>query len=328
MNNTLKRTLSKNQKTLVVLFLLIASILLTTCVHSSFISVANLGNMARWSALYGILSLGVCFVIITGGIDLSIGSVVGLSGALFPLLLMHHGLSIPSCFIITIGISLIIGLVHGLLITKLKLQAFIVTLCGLFVYRGITRSFTNDTSQGFGVAHDEGLRQLVTFKIFDLIPMPVALIAVLGIIAAILLNKTIYGRYLLALGKNEEATRYSGVNTDRTTIGAYVICSGLAGFGGILFALGLNSIQPSIFGNFYELYAIAGAVLGGCSLRGGEGTIMGVILGAALVQVIANAARFAVSDKLEFTVIGLVILSGVILDQIVKQVMAKKMGEI
>jgi len=326
MNDSLKRTLSRNQKTLAILFLLIASILITACFKPSFIGPSNLGIMARWSALYGILSLGVCFVIITGGIDLSIGSVVGLTGSLFPLLLTQYGYSIPLCFIIVIGISLIIGLIHGLLITKLKLQAFIITLCGLFIYRGITREFANDTSQGFGVAYDEGLRLLVTFKIFGLVPLPVVIIAVLGTIAAILLNKTIYGRYLLALGKNEEATRYSGVNTDRTTIGAYVICSGLAGFGGILFALDLTTIQPSTFGNFYELYAIAGAVLGGCSLRGGEGTIMGVILGASLVQVIATAARFYENDKLVFTFIGFAILTGVILDELVKRFMAKKMG--
>ena len=111
---------------------------------------------------------------------------------------------------------------------------------------------------------------------------------VVAIISAVFLNRTIYGRYLLALGNSEEAARYSGINTGRMPILAYVISSTLAGFGGVLFVLDVNSAQPVDFGNFYELYAIAAAVLGGCSLRGGVGTIFGVIIGAALMQVLRN----------------------------------------
>ena len=147
----------------------------------------------------------------------------------------------------------------------------------------------------------------------------------LALLAGIFLNHTIYGRYLLALGRNREAARYSGIDTDRMVILAYVICSLMAGIGGILFALDINSIQPSGHGNFYELYAIAAAVLGGCSLRGGEGSILGVVLGAAVMRVLYNAINLlGIPTQLEFAIIGGVILAGVAGDELVRKVVARR----
>ena len=314
------------RKTIGIFTLLIAIFLLTGLLESNFFSKksyffdgGNIFNMAKWTGLFGILAVGVCFVIITGGIDLSIGSLIGLTGALFPLLLVGKGLPIFTGFAIVLTLAMTIGLVHGLLITKLKLQPFIVTLCGLFIYRGIARYMTGEMNQGFGNSFGN-LRQLVKFKVFGFIPMPFMNLIIVGIIAAAFLNRTTYGRYLLALGRNESAARYSGINTDRMVIVAYIICSLLAGVGGILFALEQNSVQPSTFGNFYELYAIAGAVLGGCSLRGGEGAILGVICGAAMLEVIRNAVIFLnVKTESEFTVIGFVILIGVTVDELVRR---------
>ena len=157
--------------------------------------------------------------------------------------------------------------------------------------------------------------------------VPAATIWLLGlaIISAIFLNRTIYGRYLLALGRNVDAAKYSGINTDRMTILAYVICSVCAGVGGILFALDGNSIQPASHGNFYELYAIAAAVLGGCSLRGGEGSITGVVIGAAVMFVLYNAINLlGIPSTLEFAIIGLVILIGAMADEITKHLSARK----
>ena len=153
-----------------------------------------------------------------------------------------------------------------------------------------------------------------------LIPAPMITLLVLATLAIIFLNQTIYGRYLLALGRNEDAARYSGIRTDRMVILAYVMCSGAAGVAGILFALDINSVQPSGPGNFYELYAIAAAVLGGCSLRGGEGSILGVIIGAAVIQVLYNSIiLLSIPSQLEFAIIGLVILAGVMTDELVKR---------
>ena len=312
------------KKTVGIFVLLAAIFIVTGMIEPRFFRAGNVMNMARWSGLYGMLTIGVSFVIITGGIDLSIGSLIGLTGSLFPLLVAGKGVPVPLGFALVLLLAVTIGLAHGLLITKLRLQPFIVTLCGLFIYRGIARYITGEINQGFGNDFG-GLRQLVKYRLFGSLPMPFVILIVTGVVAAVFLNQTIYGRYLLALGRNENAARFSGINTGRMVICAYIICSVLAGFGGVLFALDQNSVQPSTFGNFYELYAIAGAVLGGCSLRGGEGTITGVICGTAMVEVIKNAVFFLnVATESEFTVIGSVILVGVASDELIKRFAARR----
>jgi ribose/xylose/arabinose/galactoside ABC-type transport system permease subunit len=543
-------------KILGIFGLLIFVCLFTTVMSNSFISEYNLYNITRWSALFGILSIGVAFVIITGGIDLSIGSVVGLVACLLPLMVTEYGFSSPSALFAVMVIAAAIGLLHGVLITWLDLQPFVVTLCGLLFYRGFARWLTDDSTLGFGQAFDDGLRLLaigkpcswatmlllggivlllyglwravteakqrvvadeasanrlpgrirrwslpaiglllavvgsarfwfgwetapgaVLFEGFGyrvsglsvsvssrseampsvmmkylgtglfipaaiaflvsawkvnprrvllpfigvvvslillaicvwqlvpmyrqtadddlwqigvarlsggtlqsglmlavfaivagvvgsigwllssagsasetaksliplvvatgvmmllgqtsfaatMVPMPMLIMIGLAVIASIFLNRTVYGRYLLALGRNEEAARYSGIQTKRMIVLAYVLCAMAAGLGGILFSLDVNSVQPSGFGNFYELYAIAAAVLGGCSLRGGEGNILGVVIGAAVMRVLYNAINIlGISTKLEFAIIGIVILAGAIVDVIVKRMVAKR----
>jgi ribose transport system permease protein len=197
------------------------------------------------------------------------------------------------------------------------------------IYRGVTRGFTGDQTAGFGTDL-KGLRWIATGEIplfpgFG-IPFPAVILIVIAIAVGIFLNRTIYGRYLLALGNNEEAAKFSGINTDRMITLAYVICSGLAGLAGLLFVLDLNLAQPVDFGNFYELYAIAAAVLGGCSLRGGSGTIIGVIIGTALLRVLRNMMNMAFLgfQRAEFAVIGAVILGGVIADELAKRAVARK----
>lgn len=318
------------RKVLGISALLLVVCVITAIASPNFLSGYNLENLVRRTALFGIISIGVAFVIVTGGIDLSIGSVVCLVGCGLPWLLTTQGWSIPGAVAFVAVLSLAIGLFHGLLITKLKLPPFVVTLCGLLLYRGIARGFTNDQTVGFG-AEFKTLRLLATGKIsipfipgFS-IPAPWIFLIIVAIVAAIFLNRTIYGRYLLALGRNEEAARYSGINTDRMVILAYIISSALAGLGGLLFVLDVNSAQPVDFGNFYELYAIAAAVLGGCSLRGGEGTIVGVIVGAALMQVLRNMITLVTNrNNIEFAIIGAVILLGVIADELVKRFAARR----
>jgi ribose transport system permease protein len=148
---------------------------------------------------------------------------------------------------------------------------------------------------------------------------------VLSVAAAVFLKKTIWGRYLFALGNNEEGTRYSGIDTDRMKILAYVLCSFFAGVAGILFAFELDSVQPAQTGEFYELYAIAAAVLGGCSLRGGEGSVLGVVIAAAVIRLIYNSINMVgISTHLEFGILGLVILLGVIGDEFLKKNIHRK----
>lgn len=310
--------------------LLLVICIFTAVMNPNFLSAYNIQNTLRWTALYGIISIGVAFVIISGGIDLSIGSVVGLVGSLLAWMLAEKGVSIPVALAVCMAVSLFIGLAHGLLVAKLGLQPFVVTLCGLLIYRGAARFITDDRSLGFG-SDFEGLRSLAigsvpitsTFSI----PYPTLILVVVGVAAAVALRLTVFGRYLLALGHNEEAARFSGINTGRVTVAAYVICSLLAGLGGILFSLDLNSVQPSGLGEFYELYAIAAAVLGGCSLRGGEGSILGVIIGAAVMRVLYNAINILhIPTHLEFAVIGTVILAGVVADEVIRRVVARRQG--
>lgn len=316
------------KKILGIFALLVVICAFTAIMNPQFLNAYNVQNTIRWTALYGILSIGVSFVIITGGIDLSIGSVVGLVASLLAWLITVKGVPAPVALLACVALSLGIGVVHGLLITKVRLQPFVVTLCGLLLYRGAARYLTDDQSLGFGTAH-EGLRGVATGSIplFSdyRIPYLFIIMTVLAIVAALVLNRTIYGRYLFALGRNEEAARYSGINTTRVTMSAYIICSLLAGLGGILFALDVNSVQPASFGEFYELYAIAAAVLGGCSLRGGEGSILGVVIGAAVMRVLYNAINIlGIPTHLEFAVIGAVILSGVVIDELVKRFAASR----
>jgi len=311
-----------------ILGLLIAVCLVTASLSDSFLSAYNVENVLRRSALFGILSIGVAFVIITGGIDLSLGSVVCLVGCALPWLLAVQHWPVPLALLAVVTLSLGIGLFHGLLITKLRIQPFIVTLCGLLLYRGIARGFTADQTVGFGNEF-KSLRLLATGKVpflpgFDL-PAPLLFLAVVAILAAVFLNRTIFGRYLLALGRNPQAATYSGISTQKMTILAYVVSSGLAGLGGILFVLDVNSAQPVDFGSFYELYAIAAAVLGGCSLRGGEGSIVGVLVGAALMQVLRNMITLVTTrNNVEFAIIGAVILLGVVADELTRRIAAKR----
>lgn len=307
-----------------ILITLIVIYAATAILGENFLGGYNQGKLLERTGLYGLLGIGVAFVIITGGIDLSIGSVVCLVGCGVPWLVMRQGWSPGSAVLMAMLVSFCIGLWHGLLITKLKLQPFVVTLCGLLIYRGATRGIAEDQSQGFGGEH-EAFRTLGTEAIAVTnkfgIPYPFLILIVVAVIAWIFLNKTVWGRYLFALGNNEEAARLSGINTDRMVILSYVICSMLAALGGLLFILNGNSAQPSDFGNFYELYAIAAAVLGGCSLRGGEGTVVGVVIGTAVMQLLKNMINLVdwLKSHMEFLIVGVVLLVAVVADELLKR---------
>ena len=244
---------------------------------------------------------------------------------------------IPLALVSVLVIALGLGLLHGLLVTRMKLQPFVVTLCGLLFYRGISRWLVNDQPVGFGNEYVNtlsplGRGKLVLWQWEDAghietfgLPYPFFILLLCAFVAGVFLNKTIWGRYLLALGRNEEATRYSGINTGRITLLAYIISTVLAATGGILFALDSNQVPPSSFGNFFELYAIAAAVLGGCSLRGGEGAIVGVVIGTAVMQVLNNMiVLLRISDELEYAIIGIVILLGVLADELIKRIAAQR----
>ena len=305
------------RKELTILLLFVVLCAIVAAASPQFLSATNIQNMARLIGMYGIFSIGVGIVIITGGIDLSIGSICALLGVLLSMMLVEWGWPPALALAAVIALGACLGLVHGLLITRLRLQPFIVTLCGLLLYRGLARYVAADVTKGFGAG--EGFEWLIALASGNVIgvPMPFVLLVVIGAVAWVLLHRSVYGRHLFAVGRNEEAARYSGINTRAVIAGAYVVSGLLAAVSAIVIAFYTNSVSPSSHGNFYELYAIAAAVVGGCSLRGGEGSIGGIVIGAALLQVIRNLVNLLdIPGSLDFAVMGAVILIGAVADQI------------
>jgi ribose transport system permease protein len=298
---------------LLVLILVVGAVV--AIINPLFLSPINVANTANLIGLFGIFSIGQAIVIITGGIELSVGSVIALLGVLFVDLMVNYNVPWPWALLLMLGLGLAIGFVHGLLITRTHLQPFIVTLCGLLIYRGAARFYTADATAGFGFGVSfPTLEWLTTGRVFGVPHSLIALIVVAGIMWVVL-HRSVFGRYLYAVGKNEEAARYSGIPTKSVVIAAYMICGVLTAISAIFFAMYTRSISPSSHGNFYELYAIAASVLGGFSLRGGEGSIVGVVLGTILLQVLQNLVNLlGIPSSLNFAVMGSVILIGVLAD--------------
>ncbi|PYB72456.1 ABC transporter permease [Rhizobium wuzhouense] len=284
-------------------------------VNPRFLSPINLANTANLIGLFGLFSIAEAFVIVTAGIELSIGSVIALLGVIFIDLIASYGVPWPVALVIVMLLSLLIGLLHGWLITRLKLQPFVVTLCGLLIYRGVARFYTKDGTAGFTFGTDLPTLEYLFVGRTAGIPHSVIAFAVFAVLAWALLHRTVFGRHLMAVGKNEEAARYSGIDTRRVILQAYMLCMFLTGVSAVFFAMYTKSVQPSSHGNFYELYGIAAAVLGGFSLRGGEGSIVGVVLGVVLLQELQNLVNLlGIPSSLNFAVMGAVILAGVIAD--------------
>ena len=413
-----------------IFVLLIAIVVITASINGNFVAPANLKTLIRDTSLYGLISIGVAMVIITGGIDLSIGSLIALCGVTLvqvinihyeptdyrseivavraepdgvlqrpalrlkdpppadlrdgdqlvyrgttgessvhlyrtvgadgqiwvesrdSLRLLRPGIPVrleriaytPPLLACAIVLAMAAGLgwLHGMLITRANLQPFIVTLCGLLIYRGLARVWTGDDQVGLLSALSE-FKATVTGAAFHF-PLPVigkvsgeseswatvvwidfpltgVLLAVVALAAWLFLNRTVWGRHLRATGENEPAARYSGVPTERLVTLAYVVSALLAGLAGILFLFEWNSVQPGSSGTFYELYAIAAAVLGGCSLRGGRGAVIGVIAGAAVMRCLYKAiVVLGIPQQWEMVIIGAALLAGVLVDEVVRRV--------
>jgi ribose transport system permease protein len=307
------------KKELGIGLLLVALCVTVSILNPRFLGAANLENTARLVGMYGIFSIGLGVVIISGGIDLSVGSMFALQGVVLAIFLRDWNwpwpLAVLASFLLVIGLSLL----QGFFIARVRMQAFIVTLCGLLFYRGMARFIAHDETKGFGSGGFTLLRELTTGSV-GRVPMPFVLLLVVALIMHVLLHHAVFGRYLYAIGRNEDAARYSGINTVGVTLAAYGIEGLLVAFSGLLIAFYTNSISPAIHGTSYELYGIAAAVLGGCSLRGGEGSILGIVIGTMLLQVLQNLINLlGIPSSLNFAVMGAVIFLGVLVDQIVGQ---------
>ena len=319
-------------------FLIVVVGTVVALINPRFLSAINIANTANLVGLFGMFSIAQGFVIITGGIELSSGSMIALLGVLFVDLIANKGVPWPLAALLVLAIGLVLGFIHGVLITKKRLQPFVVTLCGLLIYRGMARFYTADATAGFSYGMNfESLEYLTTGRTdivailsnhaYSSIAIPHAFLFLLLLASVmwVVMHRTVFGRYLFAVGKNEEAARFSGIRTDRVIIAAYMICAVLTALSSIFLSMYTRSILPSSHGNFYELYAIAAAVLGGFSLRGGEGSIIGVVLGTILLQVLQNLVNLlGIPSSLNFAVSGSVILIGVLADQEFTQYRARR----
>lgn len=289
----------------------------------------NLMDVANRQGLFGVMTLGAALVIIIGGIDLSMGSVAGCGAILFAVLMENGIPPVPSIFLVVV-FGVLVGMINGLLVTRLKLQPFLVTLCGMFVYRGLARLLAGTVSRSRVLdSHPEfvetmrWVRYLLVGKDATgalCFPAQYVWLIIFAAIIGFFLHRTAYGRYWYAIGHNEQAARYAGVNVARQRVGLFIACSALSAFTGVLLFLDSSSVQADNAGLGWELYAILGAVLGGCSLRGGEGTAVGMVLGAMVLPVLENLVTFkGLKSDVIPAVIGLTLLGGTIVDELIRR---------
>jgi len=318
--------------------------------NHDFLGASNVVNLTRQVSMLGVFAIGISFVIITGGIDLSIGSVIGLTGVLIAKLSGQFyadnpaagglGYSLWVGIPVALAVAALVGLAQGLLITRLSLQPFIVTLGGMLLLRGVSQTIVRGGTLSLG---EIPLVDLANGGLFGsagspLLPYPFLILVVVAALAAWLLHFTVFGRYVYAIGGNREAAEYSGIPVRRVETLTYVLSALSGGIAGVCYAAYIGQMSQQV-GIAYELYAIAAAVLGGVSLRGGEGTVVGSIIGSCIMRVIDNGINmfqwvyrdaagvrriFRLDNNWTFIIIGTVILVAVVLDQLAHIVQSKR----
>lgn len=332
-NNKLMMTLLKGRTFIVLIILLI----FFSVKADNFLSAGALLTVAKHVALYGILAIGMTYVIITGGIDLSVGAVAGLAGMIAGglieegLVLKLFGVtlyfSVPMIVLITALSGAVLGMINGLIITKCKVAPFITTLGTMYICRGLA-NIRSDGKTFSKIAGNEGLGN-TGFEIFGrniggtAIPVGVIILIIIAVIAGIILKKTPFGWHVLSIGGNERASALSGIKVDRVKIWVYAFSGFCAAIVGIIATSQLVSATPKT-GESWEMNAIAASVLGGTSMAGGVGTIGGTIVGAFVIGVINDGMTMCgVTEFWQKIIRGLVIIVAVIIDQVQRNLQAK-----
>ena len=297
---------------------LLVIIVVFSLLSPNFLQFDNVIGILLATSVNGILALGVTFVIITGGIDLSIGTVMTLAAVITGVLITKMGLPIPVGIVGGILSGGLAGLVNGILIARFRIPPFIATLGMLNVAKGLALVTSSLTPIYFSDTPDfnQGAMGSLIGSVVPGLAIPNVVLVMFGaaVVASLVLSRTILGRYTFALGSNEEAARLSGVNVAAWKTGVYVVCGLFAGLAGVVIAARLNSAQPSL-GQGYELDAIAAAVIGGTSLSGGEGTILGTVIGAFIISTLTNGLRIlSVPQEWQTVVTGGIVILAVYLD--------------
>lgn len=291
---------------------LIILVIALSLLSSNFLTINNLLNLLRQVSINAFMAFGMTFVILTGGIDLSVGSMLALGSALMGGLLLR-GINPVLAMVLGMVIGLALGAINGVIIAKGKVAPFITTLATLSIYRGITLIYTNGIPMT-GLSDSSSFELMGKGYLFG-IPFPVILMLIILLGLNFILKQTVFGRRIYAVGGNEPASRLSGIDVDRIKIGVYSISGMLSVLAGIILTSRLNSAQP-MAGDGFELDAIASVVIGGTSMTGGRGKLAGTLLGALLIGVISNGLNLLnVSSFYQQVVKGAIILFAVIFDR-------------
>ncbi|PWQ94442.1 ABC transporter permease [Leucothrix arctica] len=284
----------------------------------NFMQVSNIIAILQASSVNGVLAIAATLVIITGGIDLSVGTMMTFCAVIAGVVLTYAGLPLPFGILAAILAGAFCGLCSGTLVAKLKIPPFIATLGMMLILKGLslvisgTRPIYFNETAGFDLIS----RGSIIGYFFPSLPIPngVLILFLVAISVSYILSRTVLGRYCFALGSNEESVRLSGVNTDRWKMAIYALSGAIVGIGGLLIASRLNSAQPAL-GLGYELEAIAAVVIGGTSLSGGRGTILGTLIGALIMAVLINGLRIlSVAQEWQTVVTGVIIILAVYAD--------------
>ncbi|MBN9333754.1 ABC transporter permease [Devosia sp.] len=297
---------------------LIALVVAFSLASPNFMQTQNILAILQATSVNGVLAIAATLVIITGGIDLSLGTLMTFCAVLAGVILTYLGLPLPLGVIGAILAGAASGLISGTVVAKLKVPPFIATLGMMLILKGLSLVISGTRPIYFN--DTPGFNQIalgsVVGQIIPAVPVPngVLVLFAVALIASFVLSKTALGRYTFALGSNEEAVRLSGVNVDRWKIGVYALAGGIVGVAGVLIASRLNSAQPAL-GQGYELDAIAAVVIGGTSLSGGRGTVLGTLIGALIISVLANGLRIlSVAQEWQTVVTGCIIILAVYAD--------------
>jgi ribose/xylose/arabinose/galactoside ABC-type transport system permease subunit len=301
------------KKELTMLVVMIAIAVVTAVVNPLFLGGDNLRNNIRHISLISLYALGQALVIIVGGIDLSIGSVICISAVATSYLAIYAGFGIGTAVVIAIGSALVVGVLQGLLITRVGVAPFIITLGSMLLLRGVAQVMTGGTDVGFQ-GKFPGFRFIAEGSALGL-PMPFWFAAAAIGLTAFLMHRTRFGRHCYAIGANAQAAALSGVPVANVRLIVFLAAALLSGCAGVLYVAYHPTTTPSL-GESFELYAIAAAVLGGCSLQGGRGTVFGVVIGAGILQLSFNAVNLIGKSLWQNVVAGAVILLAAIVDRL------------
>ncbi|WP_314589306.1 ABC transporter permease [Paenibacillus terrigena] len=301
-----------------LIIILAATILCTRDGENLFLSPANLANVVRSVSENGIMAIGLTLVILIGGIDLSVGAILGLAATGAADLMMHRSMGMFETVLIVLAIGAALGMFNGVISTKLRIQPFIVTLAAMSIARGIARYWSNGTGIPISYGQDAFLAppafSMLSSRIWG-IPVPALCFIGLGILFTIMLKYTRFGRHVYAIGGNETAAHLSGIPVIRIKIFIFALCGVLAAIAGLIHASQLSQGSPND-GIGYELNAIAAAAIGGTNLAGGKGTIIGTLIGALILGVLDNMLGLLnVNTNIQSIVKGLIIIAAVYLQK-------------